>query len=169
MPLGRANACARSSTPAPRRVWTVLVLLLVALAATGAWADTRSSAGTVARRVAQAWGAENAAGVTGTMRPGGRVQLDLLLLDRSGAYQRGQAERLLRAYFRKLSRVRLKNVTPRNRQASDTYRVSTFEYAYKPEGRDPVTSLLVITLKAGGRDRWYLEGVQERRKRRARR
>lgn len=169
MPLGRANACARSSAHAPGRGWIVFVYLLLAAAASCAWADSRSDADAVARRVARAWGGENAAGITGTMRPGGRVRLDLLLLERSGAYQRSQAERLLRAYFRKLSRVRLKDVTPRKRQASDTYRVSTFEYAYKPEGRDPVTSLLVITLKASGSDRWYLEGVQERRKRRARR
>ena len=169
MPLGRAKPCARMSTHAARRWCVALVILLVALPASGAGADARSSADAVARRVSQAWGSRNATGITGAMRPGGRVKLDLLLLDRGGSFQRSQAERLLRAYFRKLSRVRLKDVTPRNQQASDSYRVSTFEYAYKPEGRDPVTSLLVITLKSGGSDRWYLEGVQERRKRRARR
>ena len=167
MPLGRANACAR--TPPPARRWgrVVLASLLLALVAAGARADSSADAVATGRRVAQAWGQENASGVTSAMRPGGTVRIDLLLLERAGTFQRSQAERLLRSVFRKISRVRLKDVTPRNARPSDTYRVSTYEYAYKPEGSDPVTSLLVITLKAGGEDRWYLDGVQERRKRRA--
>ena len=36
-------------------------------------------------------------------------------------------------------------------------------------GATSLTSLLVITLKAGTQDRWYLEAVSERRKRPARR
>lgn len=169
MPLGSAIGCARHSTLAARRGRAILVLLLLALATTGAWADSRSASTSVQRRIAQAWGAENAAGITATMRPGGTVQLDLLLLDRGGSFQRSQAERTLRAYFRKIARIRLKDVTPRNQRASGQYRVSTYEYAYEPQGRDAVTALLVITLRSRGNDRWYIEAVKERRKRPTRR
>ena len=169
MPLGRAPCCTRRSARARRAARLLLALLFVALPATGARADARSSSDGVLRRVSQAWAKENAAGVTGAMRPGGTVKLDLLLLDRGGAFQRSQAERTLRVYFGKVSRVRLKDVTPRNRQASARYRIATYEYAYKPQGRNPVVSLLTITLRSGGSDRWYVDEIRERQKRRSRR
>ena len=169
MPLGRADAHARKARPALAGRRLLLALSLALLAGTTGAADERSEAGSVQRRVAQAFGAKNAAGVTTFVRPGGTVKIELLLLDRGGTFRRGQAERTLRDYFRKVSRLRLKDVTPRRQPTSETYRVFTYEYAYKPQGRDAVTSLLTIALRSAGRDRWYLQTIQERHKRRPRR
>ena len=170
MPLGRASDPARNATLDRRRRWvgtTVLLALLLLLA--GLRTAQADEAGDQHQRIRRAWIARNPAGITATMRPGGTLALDLLLLERAGIFQRGQAERTLKSYFRGVSRIRLKDVTPRRGGASRRHRIATYEYAYRPDGRDPVTSILSITLERGAEDRWYLTGIRERAKRSARR
>ena len=114
------------------------------------------------RAVESAWTRRDAGGVVGLVASRGSLRLKLLSprVD-DGAYQRAQAQKTLQAYFRQVSGIQLKDVTPRLLPQPYGYNVRHYDYTYAPRGRDRVTTRLVIQLKLHGRTEWKLVSIVE--------
>ncbi len=116
--------------------------------------------------VVTAWKTRCAGDVAQAMEDEGSLRIGLLSPRVTGTYRSAQAKRTLGDYFDRVSAVTLKDVTPRGQKDARGYRVRTFEYRYQPQGQDPQTALLAITLKADRGQRWHLVAVEERPARR---
>ncbi len=127
-----------------------------------------SVARTAFRHVTEAWQAQDPARITGAMPGDSRLRLVLKTSAIRGTYSKPQARRVLKAYFEKLSAVRLKDVTPAGHKDDRSYRVRQFEYQYVAEGEGKGRTLLRITLKAEGKSEWALVAVEEASRRRFR-
>jgi hypothetical protein len=119
--------------------------------------------------VARAWRAKDPDLVVGQIDPAERGSVRLALLGDPpivGSFGRGQARQTLKGYFESVrGAVLLSDVTtPESRRAVPATRI--FDYTYRREGRDPVTTRLEVSLKqaAGG---WVLASVIEKPRPRA--
>jgi hypothetical protein len=114
------------------------------------------------QRLRVAWMAESAERVVAEVPEKGVLTLRLLAPPVSAPFLRPQALQTLKSYFLKVVEVSLVDVTPRDHRDAPGLAVRTYDYAYRPLGRDPVTTRLEITLKAGPEGRWELVSVMER-------
>ena len=113
-----------------------------------AFADGKDAAvRKVFREVTRAFEEEDARGVVSRMASKGRLRLVLKTAAIKGTYGVRQAQSVLKGYFRKVSAVRLKDVTPTRRKDEGFYRVRHYEYQYVAEGKGKVKALLRVTLK----------------------
>ena len=161
------------ASPPPRgwirgRCAVVLVLLLVTLGAAPALGEAEQARGGQVPYphrefgiVVKAWTKMDAPTIIAQAQPRGLISLYLLSPAVSGSFKRAQAQRTLQNYFRQVSGIRMKDVTPRQLEQAQGYVVRHYDYTYAPRGRDRVTTRLHITLKHYGRGTWRLDKIQE--------
>jgi hypothetical protein len=164
MPTGPTTPRRRPRRPARvggGAVWLVLALIAALAGPAGADEDPDPASDPHAGIVA-AWRARNADAVVASVPEDGTLRLDLMTPPVRGTYRRAQALRTLKAYFPKVAGVALVDVTSPRHQDVPGYRVRHYDYTYRPSGRDPVTTRLVITLKSDAAGAWHLDSVTER-------
>jgi hypothetical protein len=144
--------------PFRRRALSGAVVLVLALTGTALAAEPASTLG----RVAAAWVAESAEGVLAQVPDEGVLTVRLLQPAVSAPFLKPQALQTLKAYFLKIEGAALRDVTPEDHRDAPGLAVRTYDYTYRPIGRDPVTTRLEITLKAAAEGRWELVSVMER-------
>jgi hypothetical protein len=139
---------------------------LAAPAVADADAETTTNAAVESRvtAVVSAWRKKDPEAVVQQIDPAEKATVSLTLLDEpvvSGSFGRAQAKQTLKAYFERLKgSVELKDVTtPESKRAVPGTRI--FDYTYRREGRDAVTTRLEVTVKqvAGA---WVLASAGER-------
>jgi len=113
------------------------------------------------RAVTAAWEARKPSGVVALMAARGTLRLDLLQPRVSGSYKAAQAEKTLEHYFASVSDPDLKDVTDKDQRLPRGWAVRKYEYRYTPRGRDPVKTLLTITMRGDGRGAWTLDSIRE--------
>ena len=112
-------------------------------------------------QVQAAWEARDPEGVVALMLPRGTLRLSLFTPQVAGSYKAAQAAKTLKNYFAHVSDVSLKDVTDKDQRMPRGWAVRKYEYGYTPRGRDPVTTLLTITMRGDGRGTWTLDSIQE--------
>ena len=112
-------------------------------------------------QVKAAWEGRKPAGVVALMQPRGTLRLILFAPQVSGSYKAAQAAKTLKNYFAYVSGVGLKDVTDKDQRLPRGRAVRIYEYRYTRRGRDPVITLLTITMKGDGRGRWTLDSILE--------
>ncbi len=111
-----------------------------------------------------AWKSRSAVKVTGCMEPKGTVTFQLLAYPLSGkarSMKPKQAQATLKAYFKKVSSVKLKDVSPKKSPKN----VRLYEFTYKPAGENARTTHLRVQLKQDKKRLWVLASVTESAKR----
>ncbi|MDJ0522954.1 MAG: hypothetical protein QNJ90_12870 [Planctomycetota bacterium] len=106
------------------------------------------------------WKARSADKVTACMEPKGTVTFRLLAYPLSGkarSMKPEQAKATLKAYFKKVSSVALKNVSPKKSPKN----IRLYEYTYKPAGENARTTHLRVQLKQDKNRLWVLASVTE--------
>lgn len=140
----------------------VAVLLLAATAHAGPPQPVRTPGSKQQyRQVVAAWVARKPGGVIALMPPRGTLRLSLFTPRVAGAYKAAQAAKTLENYFAHVSDVSLKDVTDKGQRLPRGWAVRKYEYRYTPRGRDPVLTLLTITMKGDGRGTWTLDSILE--------
>jgi hypothetical protein len=119
--------------------------------------------------VAGAWTRRDDEGVVAHADPDPKGALVLSLLSDppiSGTYLKAQARQTLKAYFERIrGNPRLQDVTTaESKRAAPGTRL--YDYTYRPEGRDPVTTRLEVALKQVS-GAWILASIGERPRPRA--
>lgn len=145
----------------PRAVACALAVLAAALlaepAAHGAGV-AKPEAGFL--RFQSAWSTRSIESVIGCMEPKGKVLFTLFGYPLSGkARMMGpeQAKESLKAYFKKITTVALKDVTPKKSPKN----VRLYEYTYKATGENARTTHLQVKLKQDPKRLWVLASVTE--------
>ena len=154
-PLTRRLACGR-------RVLAALALLLLALPVLAGPAEAEGAAKPEAKFAAfeKAWKARSAVNLTACMDPKGTVTFTLLSYPLSGkakSMKPEQAKATLKTYFKRVSSVGLKNVTPKKSPKN----IRLYEYTYKPTGENARTTHLRVQLKQDKNRLWVLASVTE--------
>lgn len=154
----------RSTTPTPAPRLQVAGLLLACLLLLGgaqaAVAAGEPKPGPTFDSFAEAWRAGAHDKVTGLMEPKKAVSFRLLAYPLSGktrSMRPEQASATLKAYFKRLGGMALKDVTPK--RSPETVRL--YEYTYKPTGEQKRTTRLQVRLKQDGKQRWVLASLTE--------
>jgi len=168
--MSSALPCAHAATPrrALPAAFRRLALLLAMVAATVPSAE----AGPVAKPKAKpkpavrfaafegAWKARSPATIVGCMEPKGSVLVQLMAYPLSGkarSMKPEQAKATLKAYFKKVSSVKLKDVSPKKSPEN----VRLYEYTYKPAGENARTTHLRVQLKQDKNRLWVLASLTE--------
>ncbi len=166
------NEAPQPPRPAGRRARALaaaaclLAACLLAVAAASARADGLQPLRTPGskqqyKQVRAAWEAKKPGGVVALMPARGTLSLSLFAPRVSGTYKAAQAAKALKNYFARVSAPRLKDVTDKDQRLPRGWAVRKYEYRYTPRGRDPVTTLLTITMKGDGRGTWTLDSIRE--------
>ena len=142
----------------------LLALLLGALLAGGLLSPAAQAKaakpGPTFVRFSAAWEKRATVTLVGCMDPKGTVLIKLLSYPLSGkvrSMKPEQAKASLKTYFKKLSGVKLKNVTPKK----SPKKVRLYDYTYKPEGENARTTRLHVQLKQDKNNLWVLASVTE--------
>lgn len=151
--------------PPPRRPAVVCVALSAALAISLALppaapaAAAEKEAGAFIRFVA-AWRAGSAKAVAAGMDGRGTARFTLFCYPLSGkprSMKPAQAKASLKSYFKRVSAIRLKDITARKTPAN----VRLYEYTYKPAGENTRTTHLQVQFKRDRKRQWVLASVTE--------
>ena len=144
-----------------------IVLLTAILLLGGAWGshpDAAAAEGgdpaSVFTCFEKGWRGESAAGVARCIEAAGSARFDLATYPLSGrahTLKPAQARASLTTYFRKISGVRLTDVTP----AKGPTNVRLYDYTYKPAGKNVRTTHLQVRLRRNEKRRWVLASVTE--------
>ena len=146
-------------------------LLPLCLALLMAWpADLSSAKGATAvgkeqavfARFARAWQTRSPKAVVAGMDPRGSARFTLFgypLSGKSRSMKPAQARAASLSYFKRISAIRLRDVTARKTPAN----VRLYEYTYKPAGENARTTHLQVQLKRDRKRRWVLASVTESR------
>ena len=141
----------------------VLVAALLLVGAAGAdAADSTPKPGPKFAEFAKAWQAGSSDGVARCMEAKQAVSFKLLAYPLSGkarSMRPEQARATLKAYFKRLSGLALKDVTPKRSPAS----VRIYEYSYRPAGQNSQKTRLQVQLKQDRNRQWVLASVTESR------
>ena len=139
------------------------LLVLLAAAARAEVPDRLRTPGSKQQylQVKAAWEARKPAGVVALMPARGTLRLSLFTPQVAGTYKPAQAAKTLKNYFAHVSGIGLKDVTDKDQRLPRGWAVRKYKYRYTPRGRDPVTTLLTITMKGDGRGTWTLSSIQE--------
>lgn len=145
--------------------WTAVLGLLVLLT-TAARAEGPEQLRTPGSKrqylqVKAAWEGRKPEGVVALMPARGTLRLSLFSPEVAGTYKSAQAAKTLKNYFAHVSGIGLKDVTDKDQRLPRGWAVRKYQYRYTPRGRDPVTTLLTITMKGDGRGGWTLSSIQE--------
>ena len=138
-------------------VFLVPVLLLVATPAEAAGSAKPETKFAVFEA---GWKARSPDQITKCMEPKGTVTFTLLAYPLSGkarSMKPEQAKATLKAYFKKVSAVALKNVSPKKSPKN----IRLYEYTYKPAGENARTTHLRVHLKQDKNRLWVLASVTE--------
>lgn len=111
-----------------------------------------------------AWQARSPEKVVALMQPRGSLRLVLLTPQVAGTYRAAQATAILKHYFAQVSQIALKDVTNKNQRLPRGWMVRKYEYRYTPRGRDPVKTLLTVTMKGDRQGTWILDSIKETRR-----
>lgn len=106
------------------------------------------------------WKARSPDKITACMEAKGTVTFTLLAYPLSGkarSMKPEQAKATLKAYFKKVSGVALKNVSPKRSPKN----IRLYEYTYKPAGENARTTHLRVQLKQDKNRLWVLASVTE--------
>ena len=160
---GAARPPVRAARGLPALAWALgLVLLLFPTARAGELQPLRTPGSKQQyRAVTAAWEARKPDGVVALMAHRGNVRLSLSTPSVSGTYKAAQAEKTLRHYFAQVSAIDLKDVTDKDQRLPRGWAVRKYEYRYTQRGRDPVKTLLTITMRGDGRGAWTLDAIRE--------
>ncbi len=143
------------------RVAVVLVAaLLVPLAGPAAEGAGTSDPAACFLRFKNAWTARSQTSVVDCMQPKGKVLFTLFAYPLSGkARLMGpeQAKETLKTYFKKVTSVSLKDVTPKKSPKN----VRLYEYTYRATGKNARTTHLQVKLKQDPKRLWVLASVNE--------
>jgi hypothetical protein len=146
----------------PPRLWPALSVCLLLLPTFGAPAEAAAAASEAKAFEAfvSAWKARAADGVAASIETRGSARFHLFDYPLSGRTHRmkpAQAKASLEKYFKRLSGVRLKDVTAPRTPAS----VRLYEYTYTPDRENKRTTHLQVQLKQDRGRRWVLASVTE--------
>lgn len=106
------------------------------------------------------WTARSVDQITGCMEPKGTVTFTLLSYPLSGkarSMKPEQAKAMLKAYFKRVSAIALKDVSPKKSPKN----IRLYEYTYKPAGENARTTHLRVQLKQDKNRLWVLASVTE--------
>ena len=106
------------------------------------------------------WRARSADSITGCKDAKGTVTFKLLAYPLSGKSRNmkpEQAKATLKAYFKRVSAVGLKNISPKKSPKN----IRLYEYTYKPAGENARTTHLRVQLKQDKNRLWVLASVTE--------
>ncbi len=106
------------------------------------------------------WKARSEDTITGCMDPKSTVTFRLLAYPLSGKSRNmkpEQAKATLKAYFKRVSAVGLKNISPKKSPKN----IRLYEYTYKPTGENARTTHLRVQLKQDKNRLWVLASVTE--------
>jgi hypothetical protein len=165
MPLLAATPAQQSPPDRVRgpllRAVLLLGALLVMSSAVGT-ADAAGSAKPAAKFTAfsTAWSGGAAGAVAGCLQARGNAWFRLLAYPLSGRARNmrsEQARATLKAYFKKIGGVKLRDVTPKHSPSN----VRLFDYTYKPAGENARTTRLHVQLKQDKKRLWVLASVTE--------
>lgn len=151
--------------PPHRAGHRALGTLAVLVAALLLFAPTAEASGTAKPETKfaafeSAWTAGSPEKITACMEPKGTVTFTLLAYPLSGkarSMKPEQAKATLKAYFKKVSGVALKDVSPKRSPKN----VRLYEYTYKPAGENARTTHLRVQLKQDKNRLWVLASVTE--------
>ena len=111
-------------------------------------------------RFTAAWQKRSTDAVVACMDPKGTVLFKLLsypLAGKARSMKPEQAKASLKTYFKKLSGLKMKDVTPKK----SPEKVRLYDYTYKPEGKNPRTTRLHVQLKQDKNSLWVLASLTE--------
>ena len=141
-----------------RGVALLVALLIVAPVPVAAAGETKPEAGFA--RFSAAWSARSTASVVGCVEPKGKVIFRLFAYPLSGkVHLMGpeQAKETMKIYFKRITSVALKDVTPKKSPKN----VRLYEYTYKAARESPRTTHLQVKLKQDKKRLWVLASVTE--------
>lgn len=143
-----------------RALGALVLLLLLGMNAAPTEAAGDAKPAPKFAELVKAWQAGSSEGVARCMEVKQAVSFRLLAYPLSGkarSMRPAQARATLKAYFKRLSSIGLKDVTPKRSPAS----VRIYEYTYRPAGKNTQKTRLQVQLKQDRNQTWVLASVTE--------
>ncbi len=161
-PLSPRETAARRRFGRRTMALALAASLVVGLGITAAQAGTPKTPKPAPRFVSfeAAWKSRSPARIVGCMEPKGTMLVQLMAYPLSGkarSMKPEQAKAALKAYFKKVSSVKLKDVSPKKSPKN----VRLYEYTYKPAGENARTTHLRVQLKQDKNRQWVLASLTE--------